>query len=95
MAEIRKFGWLTTPSAWKQAQAWRARRAAFTAESLNAGDTFNALFSKANKDKIEGMAKIAAEAAVKRINLAAKAKFDQIANTKIAGLDDTKVDKTA
>jgi uncharacterized protein YdbL (DUF1318 family) len=34
------------------------------------------------------------EAAVKRVNLAAKAKFDQIANTKVAGLDDLpKVDK--
>jgi hypothetical protein len=93
MTAIRKFGWLPAPSAWKQAQAWGARRAALTSDSLNASDTFNALFSKANANKIDGMAKIAAEAAVKRIKLAAKAKFDQIANTKIEGLDKLKVDK--
>jgi hypothetical protein len=88
MAEIRKFGWLRTPSAWQQAQAWRSRRAALTADSLNAGDTFNALFSKANKDRIEGMAKLAAEAAVKRIKDATKVKVDQT----VAGIDKLKVD---
>jgi hypothetical protein len=93
MAGIGKFGWQPAPSAWRQVQAWRSRRAALTADSLNASDTFNSLFSKANSDKIEGMAKLAGEAAVKRIKLAAKAKFDQIANTKIGVLDTLKVDK--
>jgi hypothetical protein len=93
MAGIRKFGWLPKPSAWKETQAWRSRRAAFNADSINANDNLNSLFAKANSNKIEGMAKLAAEAAVKRIKLAAKAKFDTIANTKVAGVPDTKVDK--
>ena len=93
MTGIKKFNWLPQPSAWKQAQAWRARRAAMTADQLSAGDTFTILFAKANDDKIKGMAKLAGEAAIKRIKLAAKAKFDEIANTKIKGLDDIKVDK--
>jgi hypothetical protein len=94
MTAIRKFNWLPMPSAWKQAETWRARRASLTADSLNVSDTFNTLFAKANDDKIKGLAKLAGDAALKRINAAAKAKFDEIANTKVAGIDDVpKVDK--
>jgi hypothetical protein len=93
MTAIRKFNWLPQPSAWKQAQAWRARRAALSADQLYASDTFTSLFTKANTDKIKGMAQLAGDAALKRINASAKAKFDEIANTKVAGIDDLKVDK--
>ena len=58
------------------------------ADLRNASDTFSSLFSQANTNKIAGLAKLAGEAAVKRINLEAKAKFDEIAKTKVAGLDD-------
>jgi len=85
---IKKFNWLPAPSAWKQAQAWRARRAAFTADALNASDNFTALFAKANANKIEGMAKLAGEAAVKRINAAAKVKIDET----VVGIDKAKLD---
>jgi hypothetical protein len=95
MTAIRKFNWLPLPSAWKQAEAWRARRAAMASDQVNASDTFNSMFAKANTDKIAGMAKIAGDAALKRINAEAKAKFDEIANTKVAGIDDLPiVDKT-
>ena len=57
-------------------------------------ENFTSLFSQAHATKIQGTAKLAMEAALKRVNLAAKAKFDTIANTKIAGIDDVpKVDK--
>ena len=94
MTAIKKFNWLPQPSAWKQMEAWRARRAAMAADQVNASDTFNAMFAKANTDKIAGMAKLAGDAALKRINTEAKGKFDEIANTKIAGIDDVTVDKT-
>jgi ribosomal protein L15 len=94
MAAIKKFNWLPKPSAWKEVQAWRFRRAELTAVSLDASDTFNAKVAKANKDRLEGLAKLAGEAAVKRIKLEAKAKFDKIANTKVDALDNIKVDKT-
>jgi hypothetical protein len=94
MTAIRKFNWLPQPSAWQQAQAWSARRAALTSDALTASDAFNNLFAKANDDKIKGLAQLAGDAALKRIKTAAKAKFDQIANTKVAGIDDVKVDKT-
>jgi hypothetical protein len=89
MTAIRKFNWLPQPSAWQQAETWRARRAAMNSDQLSASDTFTSSFSQAATDKIAGMAKLAGDAALKRINAAAKAKFDEIANTKIDGIDKT------
>jgi hypothetical protein len=83
MAGIRKFGWLSTPSAWKHAEAWRQRRAIYTARELDTGNIFNSVFLKAKTDQSEGLAKLAATAAAKRIQAAAKAKFDEIANLKL------------
>ena len=94
MAGISGYGWKSSKvSAWKQFEAWRAARSAATASLIANNENFNALFSQAHSAKIEGTAKLAMEAAVKRVNLAAKAKFDEIATTKVAGLDDLKVDK--
>jgi hypothetical protein len=99
MVGIRKFNWLPQPSAWQQAETWRARRSALSADALSAGDVFTSSFAQANGDQIKGLAKLAGDAALKRINAAAKAKFDAIANTKVAGIDDAKantaVDKKA
>jgi hypothetical protein len=89
------YGWGTSKiSAWKEMEAWRARRAAFAANDVNAFDTFNSIFQQASTAKIEGMAQLAGEAALKRVNAAAKAKFDQVANTADAELEKLKVDKT-
>jgi hypothetical protein len=49
---------------------------------------------QANTNKIDGMAQLAGEAALKRVNAAAKAKFDQIANSAGSELDKLSVDKT-
>jgi hypothetical protein len=96
MAAIGPYNWGSRLSPWKEAEAWRSRRSAATADSMNAYDNTNSLFAQAHSNQVAGYAKLAMEAAVKRVNLAAKAKFDQIANTKVAGLDDPpKVDKTA
>ena len=74
--------------------AWRARRAALSAAAIDANDTVNMKFAKVQTDRLKALAQLATDAAVKRIKLEAKAKFDQIANTKIAGVDDAKIDKT-
>ncbi len=95
MAGITGYGWgKTKVSAWKQFEAWREARKAATANLMASNENFNALFSQAHSAKIEGTAKLAMEAAVNRVNMAAKAKFDLIANTKVEGLDDIGVDKT-
>jgi hypothetical protein len=89
------YGWGTSKvSAWKEMEAWRSRRAAFNANDLNASDTFSSMFLQANTAKIDGMAQLAGEAALKRVNAAAKAKFDQIANNASSALENLGVDKT-
>jgi hypothetical protein len=78
-----RFNWLPTPSAWQEAEMWRARRQALTQQFLDANDTVNASFANAATDQIAGLAKLAANAAVVRIKAAAKAKFDQAAAVKL------------
>jgi len=80
---IRKFGWLRSPSAWQQAETWRARRANFAENSISASDTVNATFAQAATDQGKGLAKLATQAAVKRIKTAAKAKLDEVAKINI------------
>jgi hypothetical protein len=75
--EIKHFYWLPTPTAWQEAEAWRGRRQALAQETLNAGDAANSIFSTAATDQINGLAKLAAQAAVKRIKMATKTKLDK------------------
>ena len=81
--ETKHFYWLPTPTAWQEAEAWRARRQAMAQDFLAASDAVNASFANAATDQIAGMAKLAANAAVGRIKAAAKAKFDQAASVKL------------
>ncbi len=85
---IRKFGWLRTPSAWQQAETWRARRASFVESSISASDIVNATFAQAATDQGKGLAKLATQAAVKRVQAEAKSKIDAT----IAGIDSVKLD---
>ena len=80
---IRKFGWVRTPTAWQQAETWRARRSNFAERSISASDTVNATFAQAATDQGKGLAKLATQAAVTRIKAAAKAKFDEAAKINI------------
>ena len=88
MAAIGPYNWGSRLSPWKEAEAWRSKRATATSDLMSSNDIITSLFAQAHANQIAGMAKLAGEAALKRINAAAKAKFDQIANTKIAGIDD-------
>jgi hypothetical protein len=81
--ETKHFYWLSTPTAWQQAEAWRARRQAMAQDFMNTSDLINASFANAAGDRIAGSAKLAAQAAVARIKAAAKAKLDQAAAVKI------------
>jgi hypothetical protein len=81
--ETKHFYWLSTPTPWQEAERWRLRRQALAQQFADSSDLVNASFSKAATDQIEGMAKLAANAAVARIKAAAKAKFDQTAAVKL------------
>jgi hypothetical protein len=81
--ETKHFYWLATPSAWQEAEAWRARRQAMARDFLDNSDLVNASFANAATDQIAGLAKLAANAAVVRIKAATKAKLNQAAAVKL------------
>lgn len=81
--ETKHFYWLPTSTPWQEAEQWRLRRQALAQQFADSSDLVNASFSKAATDQIDGMAKLAANAAVVRIKAAAKAKFDQAAAVKL------------
>ena len=97
--DIKQFNWLPAPTAWQQSEAWRARRQAMTQDFLDNSDVINSSFADAAASFGAGIAKLAATAALNRINAAAKAKFDQAAAVKLdppANSDTTgSVDTTA
>src|SRR5215470_403650 len=73
------FNWLPRVSAWQEMQNWRDRQA----NAAVAADTASAIISKmsgAATSQIQGSAKLAAQAALDRVNAAIKAK--QAANAK-------------
>jgi hypothetical protein len=75
--DIKHFNWLPRPSAWQESESWRARRQAMVQETLDTSDTFTSLFATAASNQIQGSAKLAAQAAIKRIQTSTKAKLDQ------------------
>jgi hypothetical protein len=72
--QINRFNWVRTPTFSESTETWRARRQA-ARESF---DTFNSAarsaFTSVGADLASGLAKIAASAAVKRLQDAANAK---------------------
>ncbi len=85
---IKKFNWVRTPSAYQQMRAWRARQRDFTEKSISSGDMFNSVVAQAKADESKGLVKLATQAAVKRMQAAAKSKVDET----IAGIDKVKLD---
>jgi hypothetical protein len=81
--ETKHFYWLPTPTPWQEAERWRLRRQALARDFAASNDLVNASFAQAATDQIEGIAKLAATAAVTRIKAAAKAKFDKAAAIKL------------
>jgi hypothetical protein len=75
--ETKHFYWLSTPTRWEEAQRWRLRRQALAEQFKEANDLVTTNFLNAATDQITGMAKLAADAAVRRIKAAATAKIDQ------------------
>jgi beta-phosphoglucomutase-like phosphatase (HAD superfamily) len=73
MAGVR-FSFIRTRSAWQDIQYHRARRAAALKEDQANMDAVNAAMANALQNKISTSSNIAANAALKRIQAAAKAK---------------------
>lgn len=79
------FTWVKTRSAWQELEYQRGRRAAFVKDMREKMDAVNSALMGAQQDKISGIATLAAEAALKRVQAATKAKTDET----IKQIDDT------
>ncbi len=64
-------------SAWKHAEAWRNQRRAMTQRFLDESTTVTNAFATAWSNQGAGIAKLAGEAALKRVQAATKAKLAQ------------------
>jgi hypothetical protein len=72
--QIKRFNWLTRPTALETAQAWRARQQAARQDFEATNSAAWSVLTQAGADLATGMASIAASAAVKRLQDAANAK---------------------
>jgi len=71
------FTWIKTRSAWQELEYQRIRRAVFVKDMRARMDAVNSALMGAQQSKISGIATLAAEAALKRVQEATKAKTDE------------------
>ena len=95
-----RFNWVKSRSAWQDMEYRRAKRAEFIKADIQRMEDTNATFSNAMQNRISQSATLTAEATLKRVQAAAKAKLEE--NSKsiedaIKLIDDTQksVDATA
>jgi hypothetical protein len=72
-----RFNWVKTRSAWQDMEYRRAKRAQFIKDDIARMEATNATFSNTFQNRISQSANIAAEAALKRVQTAAKAKLEE------------------
>ena len=73
-----RFSFARTYSAWEINQAWRARHAAMAQRYLSDASAIRSALAGASTNQIDGVAGLAAKAAVSRIEKEATAKKDSI-----------------
>ena len=71
------FTWLRKRSAWQELEYQRVRRAAFVQDMRARMDAVNSALMSAQHNKVSGIATLAANAALKRVQEATKAKTDE------------------
>jgi hypothetical protein len=74
---IKKFGWVKQRSAYQDMVYHRARRAEFAKQDQANLEAMNSAMSTAMQNRISKLADIAAQAALKRVQTATKAKLDE------------------
>jgi len=93
MYGVKKFGWVKQRSAYQDMEYHRARRAEFARQDQANLESMNTAMSTAMQNRISKLADIAAQAALKRVQDAAKAKLAEATKQ----IDDAQslIDKTA
>ncbi len=90
---IRKFGWVKQRSAWQDMEYHRQKRAEYAAQDQANMDSINTSMSTALQNRISQSANISAQAALKRVQAAAKAKLAD--TTKQIDAAQSLIDKTS
>jgi hypothetical protein len=93
MYGVKKFGWVKQRSAYQDMVYHRARRAEFAKQDQANMEAINASMSAALQNRISQAANISANAALKRVQAAAKAKLEE--TTKQIDAAQGIVDKTS
>ena len=90
---IKKFGWVKQRSAWQDMEYHRQKRAEYAAQDQANMDSINNSMSTALQNRISQSANISAQAALKRVQAAAKAKLAETTKQ----IDDAQnlIDKTS
>jgi hypothetical protein len=83
MAGIKRISWGRKITAWERSQAWRQRRAYMVQSYMADANSASAGLQTAVTNAINGSARLATEAALKRITEATQAKFDEIAKVDV------------
>jgi hypothetical protein len=78
VGEFRRFNWLPMQPAWKDMEIRRARRAEMLKQEQANMDAMNSAMDTAMQNRISLSANIAANAALKRVQAAAKAKTTEV-----------------
>lgn len=76
-----RFNWVPQRSSWQEMEYRRAKRAQFIKDDIAQMEAANATFSNVFQNRISQSANLAAEAALKRVQTAAKAKLEESAKT--------------
>lgn len=90
---IKKFGWVKQRSAYQDMVYHRAKRAEYAAQDQANMDSINNSMLTALQNRISKSADISAQAALKRVQAAAKAKLEE--TTKQIDAAQSLVDKTS
>ncbi len=78
MASVRQFNWVRNPTAWESTQAWREKqRAASEQFATTAAAAFDG-FSRAFSSELSGQVDNTTQAAISRIQSAAKAQSNAV-----------------
>ncbi len=76
-----RFNWVPSRTSWQDMEYRRAKRAQFIKDDLARMEATNATFSDAMQNRISQSANLAAEATLKRVQAAAKAKIEENAKS--------------
>jgi hypothetical protein len=74
MAEIKRFNWVRRPTSWESVQAWRTQSSSVTQRFLSDSAAANTSFFGAQNNLASGMANLAAQASLQRVQAEIKAK---------------------